>query len=72
MPTPSRILTGLLNFVVMFLAVVGANTLTDRYVTNDWAKLVLIVASVVCVPLLWIRERSTQPLGDDSVLHLNR
>jgi hypothetical protein len=69
---PSRILTGLLNAVVLVLAVVGANTLADRYVTADWAKLVLIVASVAGAPLIWIYERSAQPLGDDSVLHLNR
>jgi hypothetical protein len=72
MPTPSRILAGVLHFVVLYLAIVGANTLAERYVVHEWARLALTVACVLCAPLLWILERSAKPLGDDSVLHLNR
>jgi hypothetical protein len=72
MPTASRFLTGVLNAVVLLLALVGADTLADRYVTSDWAKLVLMIACVLGAPLIWIQERSAKPLGDDSVLHLSR
>lgn len=58
--------------VVLLLALVGANTLADQYVTSGWAKLVLMIACVVSAPLIWIQERSAKPLGDDSVLHLGR
>ena len=71
MPTSSRILTNLLHFVVLILACVGANTLADRYVTSERAKLALMVVSVACVPLIWIIERSAKPLGEDSVLDLS-
>ena len=63
---------GLLHFAVLSLALVGANTLADRYATSNWAKLALMVACVACASILLIHERSAKPLGDDSGLRLNR